>query len=244
VLRLSTTATVGHSDATHAGLSTPLDGAELMAHGRSLPRTRQFIDGFETADGVVASLARMIAARDPATAQHCQRVAMAAVELGYRLGLGRNDLDVLHKGGQLHDIGKVGIPDAILLKQGRLTAAEWQVMKQHAAIGDAVCGELQSLAPLRPIVRHHHELLDGTGYPDGLAGNDVPLLAQIIGIADVFDALTCERPYRQAWSAERALEQLHAEVKKGWRDASLVATFAAVVESSVMEAAESWLRAA
>ena len=135
-------------------------------------------------------------------------------------------MTALVRGGFLHDIGKVGVPDAILLKPARLTPAEYEVMKQHTTIGERLCGELRSLRRVRPIVRHHHERLDGSGYPDGLHGDEIPLLAQIIGIVDVFDAITTARPYKPAGSTERAFEELAGEAARGWRRRDLVDTFA------------------
>jgi putative two-component system response regulator len=118
-----------------------------------------------------------------------------------------------------------GIPDAILLKTGRLTPSEYDVMKQHTIIGERLCGELRSLRRMRPIVRRHHERLDGSGYPDGLRGDEIPLLAQITAIVDVFDALTIERPYKNAVSADRAYEELAREVERGWHRRELVDAF-------------------
>ena len=130
-----------------------------------------------------------------------------------------------HGAGFLHDIGKVGIPDAILLKPSRLTAEEFAVMQQHTVIGDRLCGELRSLRRVRPIVRHHHEHLDGSGYPDGLKGSAIPLLAQIMSVVDVFDALTNVRPYKPAFPPARAYEELAREARQGWRDRELVDMF-------------------
>ena len=127
-------------------------------------------------------------------------------------------------------MGKVGIPDAVLLKPGPLSSDEYELIKQHTVIGDELCGELRSLRKVRPIVRHHHELLDGSGYPDGLSGDATPLLAQITGIVDVFDALTTERPYRAALPVELAAEELRRDVARGRRQADLVATFLEQIE--------------
>src|SRR5207244_4381751 len=128
--------------------------------------------------------------------------------LGRDLGLSEEDIDALERGAFLHDIGKIGIPDAILLKPARLTPDEHEQMKQHTIIGDRLCGELRSLRRVRPIVRHHHERIDGSGYPDGLAGDAIPLVAQITGIVDVFDAITTARPYKAALAVEHACREL------------------------------------
>jgi putative two-component system response regulator len=206
-------------------VSKPVNVAELTARVRSLLRIKRYTDELDSAESVIVSLALTIEARDAATDGHCQRLARSAVRLGAALGLGEEDLSALTRGGFLHDIGKVGIPDAILLKPSKLTAQEYAVMQQHTVIGDRLCGELRSLRRVRPIVRHHHEHLDGSGYPDGLKGGAVPLLAQIIGVVDVFDALTNVRPYKAAFPPDRAYEELEREARAGWRDRNLLEMF-------------------
>ena len=206
----------------------PFDAQELRARVRSLLRLKRFTDDLDSAHSVIVSLALTIEARDATTVGHCQRLARYARELGVRIGLGSDDVSALERGGILHDIGKVAVPDAILLKPARLTAVEFEQMKLHTVVGDRMCSELRLLRKVRPIVRHHHERLDGSGYPDGLRGCDVPLLAQIIGIVDVFDALTVVRPYRAPLSAARAFEELEAEAQRGWRDRALVREFIAL----------------
>jgi putative two-component system response regulator len=210
-------------------LVKPFDPHELRARVRSLLRLKRYTDELDTAEAVILSLARTVEARDPHTEGHCQRLSTAAAMLGRRLDLPVADIAALERGGVLHDIGKIGIPDAILLKQGRLTPDEFEVMKTHTVIGDRLCSDLRFLRSVRPIVRHHHERPDGTGYPDGLRGGAIPLLAQIIGVADVFDALTSVRPYKPALSADQALEEMEREVRNGWRDAELVDQFAAMI---------------
>jgi cyclic di-GMP phosphodiesterase len=206
-------------------VSKPVNAQELRARVRSLLRIKRYTDDLDSAESVIVSLALTIEARDAYTDGHCQRLARYGVALGRAIGCQQEDLDALQRGGFLHDIGKVGIPDAVLLKPGRLTPDEYEVIKQHTVIGDRLCGSLRSLRRVRPIVRHHHERLDGTGYPDGLRGNEIPLLAQIIGIVDVFDALTTERPYKPALSLEDAARELAAEATRAWRDAKLVDVF-------------------
>jgi putative two-component system response regulator len=209
-------------------LSKPFNPHELRARVRSLLRIKRYTDDLDTAESVIVSLALTIEARDECTEGHCQRLAAYASTLGRHLGLGDDEIGALARGGFLHDIGKVGIPDAVLLKQGRLTRAEYDVMKQHALIGDRLCGELRSLRRVRPIVRHHHERLDGSGYPDGLRGDAIPLLAQIMAIVDVFDALTTARPYKKAVSFARAFDELLAEAARGWHRRELVESFIAL----------------
>jgi putative two-component system response regulator len=206
-------------------ISKPFNAHELRARVSSLLRIKRYTDDLDSAESVIVSLALTNEARDRYTAGHCDRLAQYASMLGRHIGLSEDDVAVLARGGFLHDIGKVGIPDAILLKPARLTALEYQQMQQHAAIGDRLCGGLRSLRRVRPIVRHHHERLDGSGYPDGLRGDAIPLLAQIIAIVDVYDALTTTRPYREALPAADAFQELSSEVDRGWHRRDLVSAF-------------------
>ncbi|HEY7501463.1 MAG TPA: response regulator [Vicinamibacterales bacterium] len=206
-------------------LGKPVDGQELKARVRSLVRLKRYTDDLESAEDVILSLALTVEARDQYTDNHCQRLATYSAALGEVLGLADEELDALDKGGYLHDVGKIGIPDAVLHKTSALTHAEFELMKQHTVIGERLCGNLRSLRLVRPIVRHHHERLDGTGYPDGLVGGAVPLLAQIVSIVDGYDAMTTTRPYRDALSPEHAYKELRADAAGGLRDANLVDAF-------------------
>jgi putative two-component system response regulator len=208
-------------------LSKPIDVSELRVRVRSLLQLKRFTDDLDSAEAVLRSLALTIEARDAYTQGHCDRLANYAVALGQLLGLEEEDLVALERGGYFHDIGKIGIPDAVLLKRGRLTTAERRIMEQHPVIGDRLCGNLRVLHRVRPIVRHHHERLDGSGYPDGLQGDAIPLTAQIIGIVDVYDAITTNRPNRAARPSEEAFSVLHGEVTRGWRRRDLVEAFIA-----------------
>lgn len=165
-------------------LEKPFDAEQLKARVRSLTRLKRFTDELESAESVILSLALTVEARDPYTEGHCERLASYAVALGSALGLSPDDLGALNRGGYLHDVGKIGIPDALLLKDDQLTAWEYEQVKQHPVIGERLLGDMRSLAPVRPIVRHHHERLDGSGYPDGLRGAEVPLLAHVVSIVD------------------------------------------------------------
>lgn len=229
VLMTRTSASDDRIAAIEAGaddfLTEPIDQTELEARLRSLVLVKSFTDELDSAETVLQSLALTIEARDTHTEGHCERLARYAVELGERLALPDEDLHALSRGGYFHDIGKIGIPDAILLKRGPLTAEERRVMQQHAEIGDRLCGDLRSLNRVRGIIRHHHERLDGSGYPDALRGDEIPLLAQIIGIVDVYDALTTDRPYHSALPPQAAFEALRREVTLGWRRGDLVNAF-------------------
>jgi putative two-component system response regulator len=178
-------------------------------------------------EAVVVALARVIKARDPNTQAHCERLATYAVATGVSLGLGAEDLTTLRHGSYLHDLGKTAIPRSILWKPGPLTRAELACIQEHARIGDELCETLPLLRQVRPIIRSHHERLDGSGYPDGLRGDDIPLVAQLIGIADVYDALVSERPYKAAVPPHAAHEELRREARKGWRSRALVEAFIA-----------------
>lgn len=194
-------------------LTKPVNAHELRARVRALARMKQLIDELDSAEAAFMTLALTIEARDPSTNGHCERLAHYAVELGRALGLEGDDLAALHRGGYLHDVGKVGVPDSVLLKPAPLTADELALMRRHPEIGDTLCAPLQSLRTVRPIILAHHERIDGSGYPAGLRGDQVPLLAQIVGIVDVYDALTSKRPYRDALSHDEAvrfvLEETH-----------------------------------
>jgi putative two-component system response regulator len=212
-------------------IAKPFDAEELRARVRSLLRLKNYTDELDSAESVIMSLALTVEARDPYTDGHCQRLAAYATALGEALHLDADDLAALHRGGYLHDVGKVGIPDAVLLKPAKLTQTEFDLMKQHTVIGERLCGNLRSLAPVRSIVRHHHERLDGSGYPDGLCADAVPLLAQIVGIVDVYDAITTDRPYRAAASPEHAYAELSGDVAAGTRRRDLAEALIALGRS-------------
>ena len=217
-------------------LSKPVHPHELRARVRSLTRMKHLIDELDSAEAAFMTLALTIEARDPLTNGHCERLAHFAVQLGRALDLPAEDLSALHRGGYLHDVGKIGVPDAVLLKAGPLTAEEFELMKRHPEIGDNLCAPLQSLRHVRPIVLCHHERIDGSGYPAGLRGDEVPLLAQIVGIVDVYDALTSARSYRPAWPIEDAIQYLHQEVEKGRFHREHVQVFLNTLESSPLPA--------
>jgi len=212
-------------------LTKPVNASELRARVNSLLRLKRYTDDLESAEAVMLTLGETIEARDAYTEGHCQRLATYALMLGRALGLDRGELAALEYGGFLHDLGKIGVPDAVLLKPASLTADEHHRMQEHTIIGDRLCGGLRSLARVRGIVRHHHERLDGTGYPDGLRGDAIPLLAQVIGIVDVYDALTTERPYKPALGRDRARDELLDEAQRGWRRQDLVDLFLQATET-------------
>jgi putative two-component system response regulator len=203
-------------------LSKPINREELLARVRSLLRLKRFTDELESAEQVLFSLAVSIEAKDPYTEGHCNRLSKYSVALGKRLKLPQHLCTALHRGGIVHDVGKVAVPEHILLKPGPLSPEERKIMERHPIIGERICAPLRSFRHVLPIIRHHHEKLDGSGYPDRLRGDEIPLLARILQVVDIYDALTTERCYHQAVSSERAFQILRDEVERGWRDGSLV----------------------
>ena len=189
----------------------------------AVPVTRRL--PFTETEHVLLSLARIVEQRDKHTAGHSERMAVTSVALGVAMQLERSSLLALYLGGYLHDVGKVGIPDSILFKPGRLTDEEWEVMRAHPVRGEEICGPLLSLRCVLPIVRHHHERWDGSGYPDGLAGAEIPLLARVLQVADIYDALTNPRSYKKAFTTAHALEVLQEETARGWRDPDITSLF-------------------
>src|SRR5206468_1270844 len=145
---------------------------------------------------------------------HCERLSTYSAKLGKCIGMPAEEITALRRSGIVHDIGKVAVPDAILLKPGPLTAEEWKTMRQHPVVGERICAPLKSFRLVLPIIRHHHERLNGSGYPDGLRGDVIPVTARVLQIVDVFDALTTERPYKQAFSITNALQTMKQEVAK------------------------------
>ncbi len=214
-------------------VSKPCDGVELVARVRNLLRTKWYTDELEEAETVLFALAKAVERRDSSTEDHCERIAHFAVDLGRVVGLPQPHLKALRRAGFLHDIGKVGIPDAVLLKPGPLSDTEREVMRQHPLIGERICRGLRSLRDVLPIIRHHHERLDGTGYPDGLRGHQIPLTARVLQIVDVFDALTAERPYKDPLSVDAALNRLAYEVREGWWDADVFHAFVPMLRERI-----------
>ena len=214
-------------------LSKPVNRQELLARTRSLLRLKEYTDALDNAESVLFSLALTIEAKDPCTKGHCDRLSAYSMALAKHLGVTHDHQEALRKAGIVHDIGKIGVPEAVLRKGGPLTAHEWDIMKQHPATGERICAPLKSFRLVLPIIRHHHEKLDGSGYPDGLSGEQIPLTARILQITDIYDALTTNRPYRAALSHEATLGIMREEAKRGWWDPELINQFEAVLASPI-----------
>src|SRR3984893_4624930 len=219
-------------------LNKPVNKHELLARVNSLLRLKQFTDELDNAETVLSSLALSIEAKDPYTEGHCDRLSKYSVALGEKLGLSQELRVALRRGGLVHDIGKLSVPEHILLKPGPLTPEERKIMEQHTVIGERICAPLRSFRYVLPIIRHHHERQDGSGYPDGLKGEQVPLTARILQVTDIYDALTTDRPYRKALSSENALSIIREEVKRGWWDGFLIDQLELLVRESAPELAD------
>jgi putative two-component system response regulator len=205
-------------------MSKPVERVELVARVRSALRLKAVYDSLDRAEQVIFALAAAVEAKDPFTEAHTQRVAESARRIGARMGLSDAELDALYRGGLIHDIGKIGVPDAILLKKGRLDAEELVRMRAHPIIGESIVSPLPSGAELLPIIRHHHERFDGGGYPDGLRGHEIPRLAGIVAVCDAYDALVNDRPYRPRRTVDEAASILTSGAGTQW-DRGVVEAF-------------------
>lgn len=211
-------------------LNKPIFAEELFARVKSLLKLKEFTDELETAETVLCTLGLSVEARDPYTEGHCERLARQASDLGRHLGLDEDSLVALRRGGYLHDLGKIAVPDEILKKGANLTAAEWEIMKRHPVTGENICKPLKSLRLVLPIIRHHHEHSDGSGYPDGLRKGEIPLLPRILQVVDVYDALRTARPYKPALHHEQCAITMREEARAGWWDENLVAEFFSMLD--------------
>jgi putative two-component system response regulator len=217
-------------------LTRPVDRTELLARVRSLLKLKLRTDELERAEAVLFTLARSIEGKDPYTHGHCERLSEYSASLGEHLGLSEEQITALRRAGVVHDIGKIGVPDAILLKPGSLTPEEWTLIREHPVLGERICAPLKSFRGVLPIIRHHHERFDGSGYPDGLQGENIPIAARVLQIVDVYDALATVRPYKPAFSVTDALQTMKREVDKGWWDPHIFDQFQRLVTHDTVNA--------
>ncbi len=213
-------------------LTRPVDRTELLARVRSLLKLKLRTDELERAESVLFTLARSIEGKDPYTHGHCERLAEYSARLGEQIGLPEEQLIALRRGGVVHDIGKIAVPDSILLKPGALSEEEWTLIREHPVVGERICAPLKSFRSVLPIIRHHHEKFDGSGYPDRLRGQSIPITARVLQIVDVYDALTTERPYKRAFSSTEALQTMKEEVARGWWDSDIFDQFEKLIGNS------------
>ena len=199
-------------------LTKPFDAQELLIRTKVLLRDRSLNARLDAADNVLLAMARAVEARDLYTVHHAERVGVYAQQIAEAHGLVDEDLEIVYRGGVLHDLGKIAIRDAILLKPGSLTADEFTIMRSHPVEGEKICSPLRSTEHYVPIIRHHHERWDGAGYPDGLAGDSIPIGARMVAVADAWDAMVTDRPYRAGLPRDEAIRRLRAGAGTQWDD--------------------------
>lgn len=209
----------------------PYRPTELQARARAAANYKRLTDQLDSAESMLFALARMVEARDEGTGDHCGRLMHMAGVFGTHLDLRADELTALQRGAVLHDIGKLCIPDSILLKRGPLTETDWIVMRQHTVIGERLVSAMPSMRLTAPIIRSHHERWDGSGYPDGLRGEEIPRLARIFQVLDTYDALASARPYKPAFERAKVIEIMRQELSKGWRDPVIAGAFLDIVNS-------------
>lgn len=206
-------------------LTKPVRLIEVIARCRSLLRIRRLIQERDSAEAVVFALARAVEAKSPFTHGHSERVMQHCLAMAFTIGISEEERELLRKGSLLHDIGKISLPDAILNKPSQLTPEEFDLVKQHPVQGAHIVEPLVSVRDAVPLIRWHHERLDGTGYPDGLRGEEVPLLVRILSVCDVYDSLASDRPYRAPIPHVECLKILRENALNGGLDPELVAIF-------------------
>ena len=213
-------------------ISKPIDRLELLARVHALGQVKRLNDDLDHAESVVLSLARAVEAKDITTGDHCDRLIRLSRSFGEHLGLDQKSIRTLERTSILHDVGKIGIPDSILLKPAKLNEEEWKIMRTHPILGEEICHPLRSLSDVCPVIRHHHERWNGTGYPDGLVGESIPYLARVFQVIDVFDAMSSERPYKRAFSFEETIRTIKDETERGFWDPELVKKFIQFIEKN------------
>jgi putative two-component system response regulator len=220
-------------------ISKPVNKLELLARTRSLIAVRRLNENMIGFENVLISLANAVEAKDVYTRGHIKRVSSMALQLGKRMNLSSRELEALRIGGILHDIGKIGIPDAILKKEGALDPDEWAVMKTHPDVGYGVAYPLKrTLHQALDIISYHHEKMDGSGYPDGLKGEAICMVARIMAVVDYYDALITDRPYRKAFTQEEVQRLMRQEAGEGKLDGQVVDTLIVMLNNQSKEGGE------
>lgn len=212
-------------------IKKPYHPTELLSRVDAAVQRKRVTDQLDNAESLLFTLARMVEAKDSYTGDHCSRLAYSSAVFARKLGLDESAVTALRRGAILHDIGKIGIPDKVLLKEGKLTDDEYELIKNHAVIGAKLCSGLKSMHLTLPIIRHHHERWNGSGYPDGLKGEEIPFLSRVFQILDVYDALSSERPYKKAFTSEQIIETFKSEAEHGWYDPNLIDVFLEILRT-------------
>ncbi len=215
-------------------LTKPFNTVELLARVRSLIHVKHLNDQLERTEGILFTLAAAVEAKDRYTGRHLRRLVEYASRISKAIALPPRAERINEYGALLHDIGKIGVPEAILNKPGKLTPEEFAIIKQHPEIGERICQPLRFGPEIGPIVRGHHERWDGGGYPDGLVGEAIPLGARIVAVADSFDAMTTDRPYRKALPLEQVWETLRTGAGTQW-DPAVVDAFISAQAGRVVD---------
>lgn len=206
-------------------LTKPFDRFELSSRVKNLINQKRLNEGLDQTEQVLFSIAKAVESRSSDRGGSCARVADLVRMFGEYLELSAEDSGNLIFAAHLHDIGTIAIPDSVMLKEGELTPDERELIRQHVLIGEKICQPLRNRKGVLPIIRHHHERWDGTGYPDGLSAEQIPYLAQIFQVIDIYDALTSDRPHKKAYTPDEALKIIAEETVKGWRNPELIAAF-------------------
>jgi len=213
----------------------PVREQELLARVRSAVERKRLTDHLHDTENVLFGLARTIDMRDMHDSDHCERLADMCREFGEAVWCTAMEIETLCQAAWLHDIGKISIPDPILLKHGALTDKEWGIVHKHPLVGENICLNFRSIPATLQIIRHHHERWDGKGYPDELAGDDIPRLALIFQLLDAFDALVSERPYKAAYSPEQALDIMQEECEEGRWSPHFMEYFVEYIEEKYLD---------
>jgi putative two-component system response regulator len=210
-------------------LIKPVHISELTTRVRSFLSLKRYTDELEHASRVLESMALIVERRDGYTGEHCKRVGEYAATVGRRMGLDDESVKLMGLGAVFHDLGKIAVPDGVLRKPGALDSDELAIMRTHPGVGEELCKPMRTMEKVLPMIRHHHEKLDGSGYPDGLSGSQIPIAVRIISVVDVYDALATERPYKKAFPREKCISILRDEAAKGWWDREVVETLITTV---------------